>query len=308
MLNLYLSEPEELVKVTHALASEIRVSILQLLNVRNMNIIELADALQIPVSTAASNVKVLEKAGLIVTELQPATRGAMKVCSRNFNDIRIKLSTSPAKLENDMYQSEMPIGHFVDYEVSPTCGMASSLDHIIPGDDPSSFFSPQRVAAQLLWFRKGFIEYRFPLQLPSNADVLSIEFSLELCSEAAGYDNNWPSDITVWVNQTEVGAWTSPGDFGGRRGQLNPAWWPDASTQYGLLKTWKTDKTKSFVDDVAVSNVVLNDLRLQKQNYVSFKIGVKDDAVHKGGLNLFGKQFGDYAQDIVMKIYYSVQK
>ena len=31
-------------------------------------------------------------------------------------------------------------------------------------------------------------------------------------------------------------------------------------------------------------------------------IGVKDDARNKGGLNLFGRKFGNYPQDIVMRM------
>ena len=37
----------------------------------------------------------------------------------------------------------------------------------------------------------------------------------------------------------------------------------------------------------------------------SVRIGVKEDAVHKGGMNLFGNGFGDYPQDIVMKMWFS---
>ena len=32
------------------------------------------------------------------------------------------------------------------------------------------------------------------------------------------------------------------------------------------------------------------------------KIGIKPDAIHKGGINLFGKNFGDYKQSIILKI------
>ena len=35
---------------------------------------------------------------------------------------------------------------------------------------------------------------------------------------------------------------------------------------------------------------------------IKLTIGIKDDAVHKGGINLFGKNFGDYDQAIVMTI------
>ena len=36
--------------------------------------------------------------------------------------------------------------------------------------------------------------------------------------------------------------------------------------------------------------------------YISFKIAIKEDAVHTGGINIFGKAYGDHAQNIIMHI------
>ena len=47
------------------------------------------------------------------------------------------------------------------------------------------------------------------------------------------------------------------------------------------------------------------DLKIMDKNTILVRIGVKDDAVHKGGFNIFGKKFGDYGQDIIMSIAYS---
>ncbi len=48
--------------------------------------------------------------------------------------------------------------------------------------------------------------------------------------------------------------------------------------------------------------IKLDDLKLHESNAVSFEIGVKEDAVHRGGLNLFGKNFGDFPQAIIMTL------
>lgn len=127
---------------------------------------------------------------------------------------------------------------------------------------------------------------------------------MELCSEAPNFDNDWPSDITLWINDVEIGTWTSPGDFGDRRGKLNPDWWIDWATQYGLLKTWRVDKERTTIDMDKVSDVSLADLALEGRHHLKLRIGIKSDALHKGGINLFGRQFGDYPQDIVMKVHY----
>ncbi len=37
---------------------------------------------------------------------------------------------------------------------------------------------------------------------------------------------------------------------------------------------------------------------------ILLRIGNKPDAKYVGGLNLFGRQFGDYSQDIIMNLVY----
>lgn len=310
MLELNFGDPDKLVKVSHALSTRSRVDILRLLSSQKLNVVEIAEALKLPVSTVANNVKVLEAAKLINTELLPASRGAMKVCSRNYDDIHIAFNQdiSMPKGAGHVYEMEMPIGYYSDCEVYPTCGMANTDGMIIREDEPASFYHPKHVGAQIMWFRKGYVEYLIPLELPAKARVESLELSMELCSEAPNYDNNWPSDITFWINGAEIGTWTSPGDFGDRRGKLNPAWWLDWMTQYGLLKTWRIDGERTTLDMDKVSDMTVHDLKLAYRPNVRLRIGVKPDAVHQGGVNLFGRQFGDYEQDIVMKVHYSLDE
>lgn len=68
MLELNFNDPEKLVTVAHALSTRSRVDILRLLDSKNLNIMEIAEELKLPVSTVASNVKVLEAAELIQTQ------------------------------------------------------------------------------------------------------------------------------------------------------------------------------------------------------------------------------------------------
>lgn len=309
MLELSLNDPERLVRVTHALATRSRVDMLRLLSAKRMNVAELAEALSLPVSTVANNVKILEAAGLIHTELLPASRGAMKVCSRSFDDIHIAFGQDkkPRKALC-LYEVEVPIGQYSDCEVQPTCGMASAEGVIVREDEPASFYHPNHVGAQLIWFRKGYLEYLLPLELPPGARIEALELSAELCSEVPNYDNNWPSDISFWINGVEIGMWTSPGDFGDRRGRLNPEWWREGATQYGLLKTWRIDGERTTLDMNKVSSVTLGDLNLMQRPSIRLRIGVKPDAVHSGGVNLFGRHFGDHEQDIVMKVQYSLDE
>lgn len=308
MLELSIDNPEELQIITHALSSEERLQMIQLLNLGNMNVNQLAEKLNIPVSTASAHINILEKSGLIHTELRPASRGTMKICKRNFSDVFIQLHSVEnfSKSKGNIFEFEMPIGQYHDFKVKKTCGMANRDGLIIPQDEPVHFYDPKRTKAQIMWTREGYFEYRFPINIPEGATIESIQVSLEICSEAPSYDHEWSSDITVWMNDIEVGTWMSPGDFGRRPGRLNPTYWIDSTnTQYGLLKTWKVTRTESVIDDEQLSNITVDDLGLSEQIYLSFKVGIKEDAEHKGGFNLFGREFGDYPQDIKLEIKYT---
>lgn len=300
-IKLNLDDAEQLASISKALSSETRIEILKILRHKDRNVNEIAEILNIPASSSAAHVKVLEEAGLITTTLLPGIRGAMKVCHITLDHLYVELNTL-SNPDNDEEVIKMPIGYFVDYQIEPTCGIVSSKCPICAEDDPRCFYLPERTDAQLIWLGHGYLEYRFPSNALRGKTVLRLEISMELCSEDHEYNMDYPSDITLWVNGIEAGSWTCPSDFGGRRGRLNPQWWPDKNTQYGCLKTWRLMEDGSYIDDEKSSEVGLNEFGLDKNEFISVRIGIKNDAINKGGLNLFGENFGDYAQNINMKI------
>lgn len=302
-IEVNLDDGKLLSSIGRALSSEVRIEILKLLKEKELNINEIAEKLSIPASSAAAHVKALEEAGLIHTHLQPAVRGSMKVCSVATEQLVISMQTNMT-YEWKTEIISMPIGHFVDYKVEPTCGIVSEKTRIGEEDEPRCFFEPDRVDAQLIWFGKGYLEYRFPNHFLANVKEKELEISMELCSEDHEYNMDYPSDITVWINGIEVATWTCPSDFGGRRGKWNPDWWPDKNTQYGLLKTWKLTEDGSYLDKEKVSNQTIKDYHLFSEPYITVRVGIAEDAVHIGGINLFGECFGDYHQNILMKISY----
>jgi predicted transcriptional regulator len=297
------ADGDDLEKVLRALGAANRIKILRFLADRVASVNDIATALELPLSTAAVHVQALEEAGLIRTELEPASRGLRKVCARMYDKIVLDLPVAEGPRE-EAVELPMPIGAFVDCQVSPTCGMLGSSGPIGLLDDPTSFYEPSRIEAQLIWFHQGYLEYRFPNRLPSSARPEQLQLSLELCSEAPLFNPDWPSDITVWVNGIELGSWTSPGDFGGEQGRLTPVWWTPRNTQYGLLKVWSVNERESAVDGIPISPTTIQQLRLHTGSYIAVRIGVKPDAARVGGINLFGERFGNYPQDIVLRIAY----
>ncbi len=304
VLNIDASTPnDKAVSALKALASIWRLRVLQVLCAETRSVNQLANLLNIPVSTAAMHVKALEEAELVHTELQPASRGLQKLVSRRYDQVRVMLPPLESSTTRAV-EISMPIGAYVHCEVTPTCGLASEVALIGMMDDPVSFFEPERINAQILWFRQGFVEYLFPFRVPVGTSPTALQLRMEVCSEAPTHNENWPSDITLWINGVEVGTWTSPGDFGGTRGALTPSWWLDVDSQFGLLKRWEVNGSGTFVDGIQVSDVKVQDLKLGMQPTITVRLGVKPDARHVGGLNLFGRKFGNYPEDLVLRITY----
>lgn len=296
---------EDALEVSKALANQHRLQILKLLSNEPLDVNDISKKLGIPFSTTAINIKKLEEAGLLATEIVPG-RGSRKVSSKKYDRIAIDLSPEEPE-SSEMIIVEMPIGEYVDCDVEPTCGLLSETDYLGLQDEPRSFYEPDHKRAQLLWFKSGYVEYKFPNRVPYGAIVNDLELTAELCSEAPYSRLEWPSDITFWVNGIEIGTWTSPSDFGGERGFLTPSWWETHNTQFGLLKRIRVNENGSFVDGSKISEVTIKELDVNLKPYTSIKLGVKKDAVNKGGMNLFGKTFGNYEQDLIMKIQYMNQ-
>ena len=289
-----------------ALASEPRLRILKYLKQPSKlsNLSEIAQALSMNLATVTMHINILEEAGLILCEHIPGERGTQRVCGCFVDWINLHMSPQPASDAGKVLEHSIPIGSYTDFQVSPTCGLFSETEQIGHYDDPLSFYETGRIHAQLLWFTSGFVEYQVPQRLAANTSLESLSLSMELCSEAPTYHEDWPSDISVWINGVDLGTWTSPADFGGVRGKLTPAWQPTHATQYGLLKTWRVTHKGSQVDGHIISDVTLNDLHLTESPLTKVRIGVKENAEHVGGVNLFGAKFGNHPQDIILSIRY----
>lgn len=288
-----------------ALGNETRIAILRYLGDRVVAVNQIAQDLGLPASTATMHIVVLERAGLLHTEMRPASRGLQKVCARTYDELVIDLPRGE-RHTREAIELTMPIGGYSDFSVEPTCGLAGADGLIGYLDDPNSFYEPDHLRAQLLWFRVGYVEYRFPNRVPPGATVLALQLTAEVCSEAPLHDPDWPSDISVWVNGAHLGEWICPADFGGTRGRLTPSWWEEKDSQFGVLKRWRVSEAGTSIDGLALSSVDVASLGLRRGDPIVVRIGVRPDAQNVGGLNLFGREFGNYPQDLGLRIEYDL--
>ena len=63
-------------------------------------------------------------------------------------------------------------------------------------------------------------------------------------------------------------------------------------------------KDGTYIDNMKLSDKKISEFKLEDNDYISVKIGIKEEAKNIGGISIFGKSFGDYPQDIVMKLEY----
>ena len=80
---LHLSNPDHhelIMKIGKALSSSVRLQILDILKYTPRSLQEIADMLNIPLSSANLHIRTLEDAHLIVTETQPGKHGSKPVC------------------------------------------------------------------------------------------------------------------------------------------------------------------------------------------------------------------------------------
>ena len=297
-------DPEEGQATLRGLASPARVRILKLLHASGpLNVNEISDALGFPQSSVSANIQILEDGGLVKCEIRKARKGSQKVCRSTVDEVVIHFKEERTSDTDNRIEVAMPLGLYTSCEVSAPCGLCSTEGIIGLLDVPNAFLEPDRMKAGLIWFTRGFVEYQFPNNAKqAKATITALDVAMELSSEVPGTSTDWPSDITVWINGTEIGTWTSPGDFGDKRGTYTPGWWKLKGSQYGKLKSWRVGHDGSYVDGVRISDVRVADLDVAAHHSIRLRVGVKSGAKHPGGINVFGRGFGNYDQDIVLGI------
>ncbi len=306
---LHVKNIDDGIELFKALGSDIRINILKLLlKEKELSMNEIASRLGITNGALTSHIKKMEENGLIKVAVERGTHGNQKLCSVAIDKILIEMESEEAHNSNQIYNAELKVGHYSNYEIYPTCGIATQECLIGEVDDPRYFAHPDRINAGILWFTRGYIEYIIPNLLPDATRIDQITLSFEIGSEAPGVSNDWPSDISFFLNDTWIGMWTSAGDFGDVRGIFTPDWWFPNWNQYGVLKMLVINRKGTFIDGMKVSNVTINQLELDYKSTLRFKFVVPNDASNVGGITLFGSGFGNYNQDIRIRIAYSKMK
>lgn len=301
-----LENIEEMSEMAKALSSPVRLEILKLLVKQSMTMSELSQELLVSLSSVSMHTKILLEVGLITVKPKPGMHGAQKVCGIRADQVMFDFFGTKNHKTLDMPPTviEIPIGNYAKAEVTHPCGIVSSDDWVDIEDSQYCFYDPAHVHAQLIWFTSGFLEYHITNKSLQDREIKSLNVSFEVCAEAPGYNNVWPSDISVEINHIRLFTFRVDGDYGGHRGINNPLWWSDSNTQYGEMKSFSITSQGTYMNGKKVSDVCLESLNVQDNYYFSLRVGVDEESGCPGGMNLFGRKFGNYAQDIRVEIQY----
>ncbi len=288
--------------VYEALASETRLHILELLHKNGrMNLGAISQALNLTNGNITKHINKLLDANLIKIELHNVPRGVEKLCT--LTEEKILIDFFPDENFDHSFEFELNAGQFSSCDITPTCGLANSEGLIGELDEPLYFSSPDRFSAGILWFRSGWIEYRFPNPVKNGAHIKELQFSVEISSEAPGSLVHYLSDIQFFLNDKYLCTYCCPGEFKDRKGLVSPKNWIREFAQYGRLKIISVDGTGSYMDGMFGSETTIDDILKEEAAFFSFKIGISPDAKNVGGVNIFGKEFGDYNSGIKLKIF-----
>ncbi|NMI06467.1 ArsR family transcriptional regulator [Paenibacillus sp. SZ31] len=283
-----------------ALASEVRWRIMNMIADREMNVKDIAAVLELSSSIVTMHIRKLEDAGLIGSRRVRINGGTHKLCYLKQNQIEIELPSASRTLRTK--EQRISVGHYTAFDIHPTCGLGTLEKEIGVWDDPRYFLDPERVHAAILWFGKGYVEYKTPNFVLPDQTTDAIEISMELASEAPGLRDHWPSDIRFTFNGVSLGTWTSPADFGrAARGKYTPEWWHRNVNQYGLLKTIRIDASGTYMDGERMSDITLADIKLSEP-FWTLRFTVDEESPNVGGLTIYGAGFGNHDQDIVIRV------
>lgn len=296
---IYLKDFKQGKLLYEALDSDVRIGILdELLEKRELNLAYFAKRFNISNGAITAHIKKLYEAGLIDITTSSGVRGTQKICCLATDKIIIDFTNHPLT-EGRVESTHIDIGHYIGYDVHPTCGLATAEKVIGRFDDPSCFSYPDRFRAGLLWLGWGYVEYLVPNYLTENSELVELQFSMEIASEAPGYSAYCPSDVHFAVNGRDLGFFTSKGEYNDRSGTCNPDWWYGNLGQYGKKVLVVVNNEGAFIGGVKVSDTKLSELGIAPGSQIHFRISVPENAEHRGGLTLFGKGFGDYGEGIV---------
>lgn len=318
------------VPVVKALSNDARLEILDYCE-EEIRVQTLTERMGLSKTAVLAHIKILEEAGFVKTRYIPGAVGNQKVCKKMYDRLIFDFASIPSGDGLNYYETITQPGNYFDYNLYPPCGLATTEHVISKWDDPSVFMLPERVEASILWCVYGYVEYRIPLNIPfEDYGISKIEIIMEVSAQGGVSEHrslflppevdkaritDGVSDVFFEVDGYDLGTITVEEFSRISGGKYTPTWWKGSN--YGKLvsivingkgTTINGIKTSDVrVEDIISPNVIARDNQLKKallsSDSIRLRIGIREDAEHISGFNLFGHGFGQHTCDIITRFY-----
>ena len=296
---------EEGLPLFKALGSGVRFRIVELLaRHESLSLNDLAASLGITGNAIIPHLKKLEEHGLITVIQDKESRDPQRRYS--LQEVQLLLDIAPTRKDPsaNIYEAAIPIGAYGACQVSPPCGFANP-EGVLYQDKPELFITEAHEECRLLWFQHGWVSYSIPNKVPEGSQITQLTISLELSSTQYGKEDADKGEIAFYLNDHLLGTWITFEATGFERGLYTPAWWTGRSMQYGFLKMLVLNDSGVYLDGLKISDAALTqDFSLEEGAPIILKLECREGP-YQGGMALYGTQFGDYRQDIMVRVHYS---
>ncbi len=309
-------EGNNVTKVVKALSNDIRIRILQMLFASDMNVQQIAARLNLSKTAVLTHINILEESGFIKSQVLSGSVGNQRICSCVYEKLVFDFILDKYDDEGIYYESEIPVGNFFDFEAYAPCGLATRHSIIKKWDDPSVMCDVKRVTADLAWIAFGYFEYKIPVSpLFSNQKVTGLVIEMEISAQQLVSKHKMVclppymtperitdgvSDITFWLNGVELGTQTVEAGTQAEKAVYTPAWWRTQPV-HGVLVKIEINEKGVFLGDRKVGNATYGDVCREEDPFISFRVGIKEEALHASGMTIFGEGFGRYDRQIIVK-------
>lgn len=302
---LQINGLEQGLDIFKCLGSEIRMQIVDLLaHNHEMNLNEMAAALNVTNGALTPHIRKLEESGIIAVKTVNAGHGVQKVCSLETDQVLLNVYPSKEDGSMKMYETSIRVGHYSDYAVRPGCGLAGPQGLIGTEDEPRCFSWPERLEAEMVWLHDGYLEYRIPNFLPKNQEIVQLTLSFEVSGADQGSENDTQADLKFSLNGKPIGSWTTIRPQNHIRSIYTPHWWNRKERRHGYLKMLVINGRGVYLDGVKMEDTG-PDWKFQDENgEMKLRFESRPLNGREGGLALYGSGFGNYKQDILARIHY----
>ena len=171
IIRLDLSDDEQIEKIGKAISDKVRRKIIKMSTEGSYSVMEIAERLNMPVSTVSFHLKILKEAGFIQILPNPTKRGNEKIISQYISLVRMDFRLFHEQKTN-LKTLEIPLGSYSDFRVDPPCALADSTGLLIGWDKPEAFYSTKRFNAQLLSFTMRYEQRAFRAERGASQDTV----------------------------------------------------------------------------------------------------------------------------------------